>query len=274
MTPADANERHPFTLIVSPVTDALTAVTIPESDPPLPALGPDERWCSVELAAKLLGLSTPTIRRRIRAGEPPFRLPDGSSWPVESERIVRPQGSYFVLKLPAGLEPLAPSVEAGSTEDLTTPDRSSDDEQASPSPVTPEEEASGVDRHPSVTPSDASTALIRELVADLVGELRARSDGVQLELARVTRALDASQSETIRVTAAYDAYRAETEATRQLESVTLREAQDRRLAAEAALLALSAREDSLTAREQAVAATEARLGAMGLWARLRWLLGL
>ena len=53
------------------------------------------RFVPVAEAARILGLSATTIRRRIDAGE------------LEAERVVRPQGTAFLVKVPADAPPRA-----------------------------------------------------------------------------------------------------------------------------------------------------------------------
>lgn len=252
-----------------PVTDG---VMPPDPGPQLPPAEDGERWYSVEEVAAIFGLSTPTVRRRIKAGGPPFTRHDGSGWPIIAERIQRPQGSYFVLKLPADLEP--PCTEGPPTpgDDPTEPDTLvgtlSGVSDPSPAAVTGVSDASD----PS---SDASDRMLALVVAELaaarerVGELRALLAQAALELEASRRAGDASVAELARVREEQGASEAAWEMTRAELGATLRNAEDRRLATEAALLALMAREDALVSRERDVAAREARASSPSL-AWLAW----
>lgn len=221
------------------------------------------RWYSVEQAAALLGISTPTVRRRIREGGPPFTLRDGSSVPVTAESLTRPQGSYFQVKLPA-------SLEGHSTEDPVVEDAPVD-----PSPT--EQQASASDHDVSVTDgrsdqhaSDALAALVpmvERLAAQLtekgemLGELRAT-------VAHVTAERDASRDETTRVRADLDSTQAELAETR---AGLIRETV-RRAEAEAVLEATRdlARPEVVPMAPVAPEATsEASRGLWG-WRRLLW----
>jgi hypothetical protein len=192
----------------------------------------DWAWYSVEQAARLLGISTPTVRRRIReaaSGEASWTLPDGSRVPVIYEPLTRPQGIHFTVRLPAtlGTAPTAepseaePSVEASPTPDST----------AQP-PADASAQASG-----------ASQALLELLLHQLaereqerdrrlaersetIGELRQR---LVISEASREQAVQASAG----VTAELRSRVAELEA-------QLRTEQDGRLVAEAALVALRA----------------------------------
>lgn len=238
----------------------------------LPPVGPGERWYSVEQAATLLGISPPTVRRRIKQGGPSFTLRDGSAWPVVSERIGRPQGSAFVVKLPAPLEPPSTEGPPMPDDDPTEPDNLvgtlSGVSDPSPASVTGASDASD----PS---SDASDRMLALVVAELaaarerVGELRALLAQAALELEASRRAGDASAAELARVIEAHDASEAAWALAHAELGVTLRNAEDRRLATEAALLALMAREDALVSRERDVAAREARASSPSL-AWLSW----
>jgi excisionase family DNA binding protein len=152
-------------------------------------IGSDEQWqwCSVEQAAALLGISTPTVRRRIREGGPPFRLPDGSRLPVTAERLTRAQGSRFSVRLPAALGVASAGAPA-------QPDAEPD------ASLTPETR----DPHTSSSESNASVALVelvRELaereveMAERIGQLRAQLERSELDL-------DGSRREVARVSAA------------------------------------------------------------------------
>jgi hypothetical protein len=204
----------------------------------LPSIGPERRWYSVEEAASILGLSTPTIRRRIKQGGPPFRLPDASAWPVLAERVTRPQGSVFYVQLPSSLEARAPSVEDGSTEDPPAPVDVMTIPDASATPVRADEDASIAPIPASSPLGDASVAAFERLAlalaakGELVGELRARLDGT-------ARDLDASRADLGRVTAALARVNEELEAARSSRDATLHAERERRLVAEAALLALT-----------------------------------
>lgn len=280
MTPDDAIPWPPPPPIVAPVgplgyrsePPVTNGATPPDPGPQLPPAEDGERWYSVEEVAAIFGLSTPTVRRRIKAGGPPFTLRDGSLWPVVSERIARPQGSAFVVKLPAPLEPPSTEGPPMPDDDPTGPDDIvgawSPVTDPSPTPVTG---ASGA----SDPSSDASDRMLALVVAELaaarerVGELRALLAQAALELEASRRAGDASVAELARVIEARDASEAAWEMTRAELGVTLRNAEDRRLATEAALLALMAREDALVSRERDVAAREARASSPSL-AWLSW----
>lgn len=334
----------------------------------LPPAGPGGRWLSVEQAAALLGISTPTVRRRIKQGGPPFTLRDGSAWPVVSERIGRPQGSAFVVKLPAWLE-------EDSTEE--SPDKPPDDgvtssgmdasSQASSEPAAPLTDMAHASRssgdgfvargssrigrglrrwlwerdegicricgeevpfgpemhidhiipifrggcdHPenlrttcepcnlartadnhrhtrhicrtcdllrdvSAMPADASGE-VYELLADQLVRTDEQLGLLQVKVGATLLRLDASREERDALVAELARVREEQggaeaawDATRHDLDVTLRNEQDRRLATEAALLALMAREDALVSRERDVAAREARASSPSL-AWLAW----
>lgn len=76
------------------------------------------QWVTVEEACELLKLSAATIRRRIRDGEA-VTLSDGSALVLEAERQQRPQGTRFVVKLPAALPVPAPRPPVSETPDAS-----------------------------------------------------------------------------------------------------------------------------------------------------------
>jgi hypothetical protein len=207
------------------------------------------QWYSVEDAARMLGISTPTVRRRISAGAPSWTLHDGSTVPVIAEQLKRPQGSYFQVKLPAALE-------GASTEDpkpplnlplpqhnLTEPDTSppdwqpsDSDQQASVTPPPVDHHTSETDQHASDVSVEVSGGVVPQLVAQLV-ERSEMIGALRAKLERSETDLDASRRETARVTAEATTTRVELEA-------AVRYAENRRLVAEAALLALETRQAS------------------------------
>jgi hypothetical protein len=239
----------------------------------LPPVGPGERWCSVEQAATLFGLSTPTVRRRIKAGGPPFHLPDGSAWPVVSERISRPQGTAFVLKMPAEIGASPPDDPPQPDTRPTSVGRVSGVTDASVAGAEDESPVADDTSSPPTDASDVALALVAQVAdaRELVGELRARHEAVLADLEASRRAADASLAELADAVEAREVALAAWGLERAELEVTRRHEQDRRLAAEAALLALTAREDALEARERDVRIREARLvasGWLGWWRRL------
>lgn len=79
------------------------------------------QWVSVPRAATLLHCSQPTVLRRIEDGRP-IGLPDGSKLVLESERIGRPQGSRFEVRLPSWLTDPKPEEASAVPDDVSQPD--------------------------------------------------------------------------------------------------------------------------------------------------------
>jgi hypothetical protein len=84
------------------------------------------RWVSTARASEVLGLSTPTLRRRI-SDQKPIRLPDGREIVLVGEREDRAQGTAFRIRLPADLaDGKADASDASEPGVTDTPDASSE----------------------------------------------------------------------------------------------------------------------------------------------------
>lgn len=72
-------------------------------------------WLTVEAAAKRLGVSAATVKRRIGDGKP-VRLAGDRSVELEAEMIERPQGHEWRVRITGELPPLTSDHERGDTE--------------------------------------------------------------------------------------------------------------------------------------------------------------
>ena len=75
-------------------------------------------WLTVEAAAKRLGVSPATIKRRIQDSKP-VRLAGDRSVELESELIERPQGHEWRVRIKGALLPISSAPERSDSEDAS-----------------------------------------------------------------------------------------------------------------------------------------------------------
>jgi excisionase family DNA binding protein len=80
-------------------------------------------WFTVEAAAKRLGVSASTVKRRIQDGKP-IRTAFGSSVEFDREMVERPQGHEWLVRFRSDLPPISSAPERSLPE--STPAPSSD----------------------------------------------------------------------------------------------------------------------------------------------------
>jgi serine/threonine protein kinase HipA of HipAB toxin-antitoxin module len=145
---------------------------------------PTPRFVPVSEAVRILGLSATTIRRRIDAGE------------LEAERVVRPQGTAFLVKLPADASVRTEDELPRATEAPATPTDAPETHQDAP----PGANGVAAVLVPLVAQLAAAHETIRaqaETIGGLTAQLTNREhelgrQGAELEHARAAR--DAAES--------------------------------------------------------------------------------